>query len=198
MLCADNSEFAEVRSDPQQVTDYELAVDECCDAINACRKPTIAAINGFCIGGGVNVAMSCDFRYASQTALVGIPAAELSIIYGIKGTRRLYELVGLTNAKWVLFSGKSMSAPDALSIGLVDKVVVSGFGAALQFADDLETNAPLSIKGAKRLLVSLASGGIPLTDDQINALIDEAAASHDYAEGRKAFAEKRPPRFTGI
>lgn len=194
---ADISEFAEVRSNPQQVNEYELAVDGCCDAINACRKPTIAAINGFCIGGGVNVAMSCDFRYASQTALIGIPAAKLSIIYGIKGTRRLYELVGLTNAKWVLFSGKSMSAPDALTIGLVDKVVANGFDAALQFADDLETNAPLSINGAKRLLDSLVAGGTPLTDEQVNALVDEAAASKDYAEGRKAFSEKRSPSFTG-
>jgi enoyl-CoA hydratase/carnithine racemase len=194
---ADISEFAKVRSNPQQVTDYERAVDGCCDAISACRKPTIAAINGFCIGGGMNVAMACDFRYANQTALLGIPAAKLSIIYGIKGTRRLYDLVGLTNAKWVLFSGKTLSAADAHIMGLVDKVASSALDAALQFADDLETNAPLSIEGAKRLLDSLASGGTPLTANQIKALIDEAAASYDYAEGRKAFAEKRPPRFIG-
>lgn len=194
---ADISEFSEVRSNPQQVTDYELAVDGCCDAISTCTKPTIAAINGFCIGGGVNVAMSCDFRYASETAVVAIPAAKLSIIYGIKGTRRLYELVGLSNAKWVLFSGESMTARDALNIGLVDKVIANALDAARQFADALESNAPLSIKGAKCLLDSLASGGTSLPAAHVNALIDEAAASHDYAEGRKAFAEKRSPRFTG-
>jgi len=194
---ADISEFSQVRSNPEQVTEYELAVDGCCDAIEACPKPTIAALNGFCIGGGVNVAMACDFRFASAEATVGIPAAKLSILYGIKGTRRLYELVGLTNAKKILFDGKILSAQQALGINLIDELASNALDAALQYADTLEPNAPLSIAGAKAMLNGLAAGGVPLNDEQITALIDEAAASADYAEGRRAFVEKRKPRFIG-
>ncbi|WP_420996119.1 enoyl-CoA hydratase-related protein [Cupriavidus sp. 30B13] len=194
---ADIAEFATVRANEHQVAEYEQAVDGCCDAIEAVSKPTIAAINGFCMGGAVNVAMACDFRYAVPGAQFAIPAARLSIVYGIKGTRRLFHLVGLANAKRILFSGERLDAADAYRIGLVDAIVQDVPGHTRQAAAILADNAPLSISGAKAILNSLASGAGPMTAEAVQALVDGAAASEDYAQGRQAFAEKRRPVFRG-
>ncbi|WP_020200411.1 MULTISPECIES: enoyl-CoA hydratase-related protein [Cupriavidus] len=194
---ADIAEFATVRANEHQVADYEQAVDGCCDAIEAVSKPTIAAINGFCMGGAVNVAMACDFRHAVPAAQFAIPAARLSIVYGIKGTRRLFHLVGLANAKHILFSGERLDAADAYRIGLVDAIAGDALASTRQAAAVLADNAPLSISGAKAILNSLASGDGPMTDAAVQALVDGAAASEDYAQGRQAFAEKRRPAFRG-
>ncbi len=118
---ADIAEFAEVRANEQQVVEYEAAFDGCCDAVEAVAKPTIAAINGFCMGGGCNLAMACDFRFAVPVAQFSIPAARLSIVYGTAGTRRLLRLVGLANAKRILYSAQRFSASDALRMGFIDE-----------------------------------------------------------------------------
>ncbi|WP_454723710.1 MULTISPECIES: enoyl-CoA hydratase-related protein [Cupriavidus] len=194
---ADIAEFATVRANEHQVAEYELAVDGCCDAIEAVSKPTIAAINGFCMGGAVNVAMACDFRHAVPAARFAIPAARLSIVYGIKGTRRLFHLVGLAGAKRILFSGERLDAAEAWRIGLVDAIAPDALASARQAAAVLADNAPLSISGAKAILNSLASGDGAMTAQAVQALVDGAAASEDYAEGRQAFAEKRRPAFRG-
>ncbi|GAB7543130.1 enoyl-CoA hydratase-related protein [Cupriavidus sp. 8B] len=194
---ADISEFATVRANEEQVVEYESAVDGCCDAIESVSKPTIAAINGFCMGGAVNVIMACDFRYSVSGAQLSIPAARLSIVYGIKGTRRLFELVGLANAKHILFSGARMSAAEAHRIGLVDMIADDVLAHTQEAAAVLADNAPLSISGAKTILNSLASGSPPMTAAAVQALVDQAAGSLDYAEGRLAFAEKRRPVFCG-
>ncbi|VVD95486.1 Short-chain-enoyl-CoA hydratase [Pandoraea eparura] len=194
---ADISEFNEARGDPEQAVVYESAYDDCCDAIAATSKPTIAAINGFCMGGGCNVAMSCDFRIAVPSAEFAIPAARLSIVYGVKGTRRLFNLVGLSNAKHILCSARRFDAERALRIGFVDEVAPDALESALQFAMELASNAPLTIKGAKYILNSLANTENAISASTVNHLMDEAAQSHDYMEGRTAFAEKRPPQFRG-
>lgn len=194
---ADISEFATVRSNPQQVTIYEDAVDGCCDAIENVSKPTIAAINGFCMGGAVNLAMACDFRYAVPDAQLSIPAARLSIVYGLKGTRRLFELVGLSSAKHILFSGVRLGAVEAFRIGLVDEVANDVMAHTGSVAAVLADNAPLSISGAKAILNGLASADPELTPAAVQTLVDRAAESEDYAEGRRAFGEKRRPLFRG-
>ena len=217
---ADIPEFETVRADTAQATAYEVAVDACCDAIQRIPKPTIALLRGYALGGGMHLAMSCDFRYAAEKAILGIPAARLSIIYGVKGTRKLLSLVGLTHAKRVLFGAQRFSAQEALRIGLVDWVAQApapaapGWWARLigaaapaagpapdpmaearRFAQSLAENAPLSIAGAKYLLNGMAMGTGALDLDEAEALIAQAAGSHDYREGRAAFAEKRPPKF---
>ncbi|RQS26896.1 3-hydroxybutyryl-CoA dehydratase [Burkholderia sp. Bp8989] len=194
---ADISEFNEVRGDPEQAIVYENAYDDCCDAIAATFKPTIAAINGYCMGGGCNVAMACDFRIAESSAVFAIPAARLSIVYGVKGTRRLFNLVGLSNAKRILYSASRFDAERAFRIGFVDDVVADSFASATQFASELASNAPLTIKGAKYILDSLASTNTDISELKVNQIMDEAAQSHDYLEGRSAFLEKRPPKFHG-
>jgi enoyl-CoA hydratase/carnithine racemase/carbon monoxide dehydrogenase subunit G len=217
---ADIAEFAKVRDDMAQAAAYEVAVDTCCDAIANISKSTIAVVRGYCLGGGAHLAMSCDFRYAAADAVFGIPAARLSIIYGVRGTRKLLSLVGLPTAKKILFGAQRFPAAEALRIGFVDHVAAAApeastsrwsrwFGGvrraivgdpmvdARSFARTLANNAPLSIGGAKALLNGMAMGTGALDLAHAQALIAAAAASEDYREGRAAFAEKRAPRFHG-
>lgn len=217
---ADISEFQKVRDDTSKATAYEVAVDACCDAIARIAKPTIAVLRGYCLGGGAHLAMSCDFRYAAPDAMFGIPAARLSIIYGVRGTRKLLSLVGLAQAKKILYGAQRFDAREALKIGFVDQVagdgaveppsiwsrlmggakvapVVDPMADARAYARSLADNAPLSIAGAKALLNGMAMGTGALDLRLADALIDAASNSHDYREGRAAFAEKRAPQFLG-
>lgn len=216
---ADIPEFEKVRDDAAQSTAYEVAVDACCDAIANVNKPTIAVLRGYCLGGGAHLAMSCDFRYAATDAVFGIPAAKLSIIYGVRGTRKLLSLVGLPTAKKILYGAQRFAADEALKIGFVDHVALKSAGSsgwwpwrrgtapamepgdpmadAREFAKSMAGNAPLSIAGAKFLLNGMAMGAGALNLQRAEKLIEAASASEDYREGRKAFAEKRTPQFQG-
>jgi enoyl-CoA hydratase/carnithine racemase len=194
---ADISEFGKVRANAEQARAYENAYEGCCNRIAASPKPTIAAINGYCMGGGCNVAMSCDFRFAVPGAKFAIPAAKLSIVYGIAGTRRLLSLVGLANAKRILYAAETFDAERALRIGFIDEITDDPLAAALAFAQRLNACAPLTISGAKTILDALASGNGALRDGVVERLLDEAAQSDDFREGRAAFAEKRAPKFRG-
>ncbi len=194
---ADISEFDEIRNDRQQSAEYEIAVDACTEAISALGKPVIAAISGYCLGGGCHLALACDFRFADRTATVGIPSAKLSIVYGVRSVQRLSALVGIANAKRILYSGDRYPAEHARSMGLIDEIHDDARLAATQFVERLAANAPLSIAGAKFMLngLSMGAGALDLTAAQ--RLIDAASDSEDFREGRRAFAEKRPPRFRG-
>lgn len=192
---ADIAEFATVRNDRDKARDYEVAVDRGSAAITDCSKPVIAVNKGYTLGGGAHLAMSADFRFAHTEAVFGIPAARLSIVYGVQATRKLLALVGLTNAKRVLYSADRFDAREARSMGFVDRVADDPMAEAIAFAKSLSANAPLTMSGAKYILNATAIGGF---DPQLaDRLIDAAAASRDYAEGRAAFAEKREPAFTG-
>ncbi len=194
---ADVSEFAKVRSNIAESKAYEVAVDASSDAIASVPKPVIAVLEGYCLGGGCHLSMSCDFRYAHTGTSIGIPAAKLSIVYGVRSTQRLLALVGLTNAKRILYSAERYSAADARRMGLIDRVCESPMSAAMAFAADVARLAPLSVEGAKKILTGLSMGPGALDLRDADAFIDHASASEDYEEGRRAFAEKRPPVFRG-
>lgn len=192
---ADISEFDAVRSGREESKRYEIAVDAAGDAIYHVSKPTIAALRGYCLGGAAHLAMSCDFRIAERGAIFGIPAARLSIVYGVSATRKLLSLVGVTEAKRILFSANRFDVQKALDIGFIDQIGDDALSAALNRAAEVAENAPLTIAGAKFILNGCARGDL----DQASAedLIDRASASHDYSEGRQAFKDKRRPRFLG-
>lgn len=194
---ADISEFGTVRHTVAQSVAYEEAVDASSDAIAGAPKPTIAVVSGYCLGGGCHLAMSCDFRFAAPSALFGIPAARLSIIYGVRSTQRLAAIVGVTQAKRILFTADRFTAETARANGFADEVADDPLAAARSFAAGMAQNAPLSIAGAKYILDGLAMGPGALDPVAAQALIDAASESHDYREGRDAFAQKRPPRFEG-
>jgi enoyl-CoA hydratase/carnithine racemase len=194
---ADIIEFDKVRQSVAASAEYEKAVDACCDALVALAKPTIAAIPGACMGGGCHIAISCDFRYAHPAATFGVPAARLSIVYGIRGTQKLVSLVGIANAKRILYAAEQFGAEEAYRIGLVDRLAEDALAAARDFAARMADNAPLSISGAKALVNGLSMGLGTLDPIEAHRLIDLAAASQDYAEGRRAFAERRRPQFKG-
>ncbi|WP_225711612.1 enoyl-CoA hydratase-related protein [Bradyrhizobium semiaridum] len=194
---ADISEFESIRDDRHQSAAYEVEVDACSSAIAALGKPVVAAISGYCLGGGCHLALACDFRFGDRTATVGIPAARLSIVYGLHSVQRLLALTGVSNAKRILYSADRYSAEQAISMGLLDELHENPGLAAEQFLRRLSVNAPLSIAGAKHMLNGLSMGVGGLDRAAVQRLIDEASESEDFREGRRAFAEKRPPQFRG-
>jgi enoyl-CoA hydratase/carnithine racemase len=194
---ADVTEFGDIRENKDQSAAYETAVDACSMAIADIPKPVIAAISGYCLGGGCHLALACDFRFADSTAKLGIPSAKLSIVYGVKSVQRLLAIVGIANAKRILYSAERYDAAHSLRIGLVGEVRDNAFGAAIEFAQALGRNAPLSIAGAKFILNGLSAGEGALDVATAQRLVDQAADSDDFREGRRAFAEKRPPHFRG-
>lgn len=194
---ADIAEFSTVRATNQQATDYEVAVDDCCDAIAATPKPTIAVVNGFCMGGACHLAMSCDFRFAATSAQFGIPAARLSIVYGVRGTQRLLALVGVANAKRILYSAERFDAQEAQRMGFADRVSADPLRSARSFAAVMADNAPLTIAGTKVLLNGLTMGMGTLDKTTVNKVIERAVSSDDYRDARQAFVEKRKPVFLG-
>jgi enoyl-CoA hydratase/carnithine racemase len=194
---ADISEFEKIRDDRHQSAAYEVAVDACSGAIAALGKPVVAAISGYCLGGGCHLALACDFRFGDRTAMMGIPSAKLSIVYGVHSVQRLLAIAGVSNAKRILYSGDHYPANQANSMGLIDELHENAGVAAEKFLERLAANAPLSISGAKYMLNGLSMGPGALDLAAAQRLIDAASDSADFKEGRRAFAEKRQPRFRG-
>jgi enoyl-CoA hydratase/carnithine racemase len=197
---ADITEFPAVRSTVDNARAYEAAGDAAQAAIANSPKATIAAVTGPCYGGGVGLALSCDFRVADRTAHFAIPAARLSNVYGVVETRALFDAVGLAAAKEVLFTGKRYDAAEAHAIGLATHMAPEGetaIAAAHTLAAGMRASAPLTIKGAKIVLGAIARSETAERRDAIHHVMDEAISSDDYKEGVAAFAAKRDPVFKG-
>jgi enoyl-CoA hydratase/carnithine racemase len=192
---ADVSEFSVVRSNARDSADYEIAVDASSEAIASVPQPVIAVIDGYCLGGGCHLSMACDFRFAGPTAEIGIPSANLSIVYGVQSTKRLLGLVGLTAAKHILYTAERLRASEAMRVGLVDRLNDDPREEAQRFAAQVVEKAPLSIAGAKYILNQASMGE---DGERAQTMIDFASDSEDYREARLAFAEKRRPAFKGL
>jgi enoyl-CoA hydratase len=194
---ADISEFEEKRSETEAVGAYDDLLDQVLHAIQDSPKPSIAMIYGFCLGGGLEIALACDLRYCAASAQFGIPAAKLGLAYNVEGHKRLLETVGHARAREIMFLGRRYNADEALAMGLVHRVVPDLESFTEQILADLSANAPLSILNSKTIIEEyVKSSGAP-DHARMQAAIERCAKSADYAEGRRAFIEKRRPQFKG-
>lgn len=195
---ADISEFDSLRTG-DAVHVYDAAAKDSMALLEATRKPTIAVINGYCIGGGVALALCCDIRLASDDARFSIPAARLGLGYDYVGIKRLVDLVGPSRAKLIFFSARRFGADEAKSIGVVDMVVPKAHltAEANELVNNIADNAPLTIAAAKRAIATTRMAPQHQDISAVEAMATACFASEDYAEGRRAFAEKRLPRFKG-
>jgi enoyl-CoA hydratase/carnithine racemase len=171
-------------------------------ALDAFPFPSVAALNGHAIGGGLELALSCDLRVASEDAKLAMPPARLGLIYSHTGLRRFVDAIGAPRTRELFFTARSVTARTAQQWGLVNEVVGSGEVAerGVDYAARIAANAPLSLSGNKRALRELlaAEGELdPEVERELVALREACFQSDDFFEGVRAFAEKRPPRWKG-
>ena len=164
-----------------------------------CSKPTIAMIRGYCLGGGLLVALHCDLRLATESSRLGIPAAKLGIAYTLAGVQKVVDLVGPAFAKEMLYTARQFSGVEAQAMGLVNRAVAEGELESLtrSYCANLAENAPLSIAAAKGVIAELTKPRGELDRAKCEALGKTCMESEDFAEGRRAFGEKRKPVFRG-
>jgi enoyl-CoA hydratase/carnithine racemase len=191
---ADISEFETARTTPEQAAVYDDAVLAAEEALATFPAPTIAAIHGHCYGGGCALALACDLRFASSGARFAITPAKLGIVYPLRAAKRLVDAVGPSRAKFILMSGIDIDAARAAAIGLVDEVDDDVDAAVADFAELLATRSGVTQRAAKQTVARILDGATA-DDDAQAALRDAALASPDYAEGVRAFLERRPPKF---
>ncbi|MSO77524.1 MAG: enoyl-CoA hydratase [Alphaproteobacteria bacterium] len=196
---ADISEFAERRNTPEQVETYNANTERAHKAFHDFEKPILGMIQGFCIGGGLAVALDTDIRIASDDSKFGVPAAKLGLGYAFEGIRHLMQLVGPAYAQEIFFTARQFTAAEALRMGLVNKVVPAAELEATvrDYAATIAGNAPLTVKAAKAAVrEGMATEG-KRDLDRVARMVKECFESGDYIEGRTAFMEKRPPNFKG-
>jgi len=195
----DISKYEGNRSTPAQLAAYNKISSGFRVSLRGIGKPTIAMIRGWCLGGGLAIALNCDLRICSEDAQFGIPAARLGIGYSAESLAQLIELVGPSIAKEILYTARRYTAHDAMRIGLVNHVTQANMleDFVNRYAETMADNAPLSIVAAKRVIDEYVKD----REKRDQALADKAVAdcfaSQDYIEGRRAFMEKRRPVFTG-
>jgi enoyl-CoA hydratase len=196
---ADISQFEDMRAAREAVARYELMAEQALMGIYNFSKPTLACIRGYCIGGGVNVAMSCDIRIASSDAVFSIPAARLGLGYRYSAMKNLVDLVGPGVAKDLFFTARRISAVEAKEVGLISRVCAPDQLPALlaEYTEALAANAPLTVRAGKAIVAEILKPSPEVDFDKCKQLIQGCFQSEDYAEGRKAFMEKRKPVFRG-
>lgn len=196
---ADISEFERERANAEQKDHYNLTASRGQLGLAQLTKPLIAMVDGFCIGGGLALALSADIRFASPGSRFGIPAAKLGLGYEYAGLAALSRLVGPSTAKDLLFSARFLEADEALRVGLINFVVE---GAQLEaqvrvYAARIAANAPLTVHAAKVAVRVFERYSVNPEAETVAKLVDRCFDSDDYREGRRAFMEKRTPLFHG-
>jgi enoyl-CoA hydratase len=199
MSGADISQFEKNRHNAQASEEYGRRSDAQRALLAHYPKPTIACIRGFCLGGGMQIAMLADIRIAADNSQFGIPAAKLGIAYGYEGLNHLVSLVGPSWARLLLYTGMRIDSAEALRIGLVDRVIPDAelWDATSEIAGTISGNAPLAIQAAKITIAQVLKDPDQRDMAAIKAIGTACMDSEDFREGRRAFMDKRKPRFTG-
>jgi enoyl-CoA hydratase/carnithine racemase len=193
---ADIAEFDEVYATSSNATAYAADLANAMTALTTCKTPTIAAIRGVCVGGGVALSLCCDLRIAEEGARFAITPAKLGIAYSFEDTRRLVAQVGPSAAKDLLFSARMLPAEEALHIRLIDRLFPAGTleENTLAYARTVAANSPATISVARDFITLAADGQTGETDHTTEAYLN-ILEGPDFTEGKSAFAQKRPPLF---
>jgi len=196
---ADISEFATHRKDAASAAAYEGVTAEAFAALLACEKPVVAMMQGVCIGGGLAIAISADLRIAADDTKMALPPARLGLGYHLAGVERVVEIVGPSVAAEMFFTARQYTADEALAVGLVNRVVPKSdlVGFTRRYAGEIAQNAPLTIRAAKRAIAEVQRDPSQRDAAAVARMIAACFASSDYAEGVRAFQEKRRPKFEG-
>ncbi|MCU1337301.1 MAG: carnitinyl-CoA dehydratase [Bryobacterales bacterium] len=197
---ADISKFESERDTLEAVSAYNAAVDQFSKGLGECSKPTIAMIRGYCLGGGVGIAVCCDLRIANDAARFAVPAAKLGLGYGYTNVRRIMDLVGPQFVTEMLLTARQFDSAQAARIGLVNHVVPEAEieKYVRDLAETIAGNAPLTIQAVKRIVRELRRDAEKADVAACDALVKQCFESADYREGRQAFLEKRKPIFRGV
>jgi len=197
---ADISEFESLRSGTEKVQAYDQAMLGAQKGLLDCPKPVVAAIHGYCIGGGIALALSCDLRYCSDDARFKLPAARLGLGYRPEGMQRVVEVVGAANAAEMLFTAHTFDGKKAEHIGLVHNCYPKADldDRVTEIVGQIAANAPLTLKAAKMAISAAGANRQAGSMEAARQAASACFASEDYAEGKRAFAEKRAPIFKGI
>ena len=196
---ADVSKFESERASLDATKVYNATVERANTGVYDFPKPTIAMIRGYCIGGGLGLAVCCDLRIAAANSRFAVPAAKLGLGYSFNGLKRLIDIVGPAFAKEIFFTARQFDAEEARIMGFVNRIVPE---AELEtyvktYADTIAANAPLTVKAAKFIANEVMKDESKRDLARCAELVEQCFASRDYTEGRRAFMEKRKPAFTG-
>lgn len=196
---ADISKFEQERGSEEAARHYNTRIRSIYERIAQFPKPTIAQIDGFCLGGGLNLAVCCDIRLCSSKSKFAMPAAKLALGYPFPAIERLMAAIGVSNAKYLMFTAERIDAETAFRMGFVQSVYAEDEleTAAQALATQIGQNAPLTVKTMKYISTQVLADPENRDLERCDAMVDACFASADYAEGRTAFMEKRPPQFQG-
>jgi enoyl-CoA hydratase len=196
---ADIKSFDKTRSDPETARKAAAAPAKLRHTLIHLDKPLIAMIYGYCLGGGMGMALNADMRFASSDSQFSVPAALRGIAYAPEGLKQLVDVVGPSAAKDIMFSGRRLKADEALRIGLINRMVDADAleTETIAYAEILAANAPLSMRASKYFINQLGLERAQRDETRMDAMQREAEASEDFKEATRSFMEKRRPVFMG-
>ena len=196
---ADVSKFESERASADTVAHYNSTTKRVYDGLETFSKPTIAQIDGFCVGGGVALSLSCDMRICGEGSQFAVPAAKLGLGYGYPGIKRLVNVVGPSFAKEIFFTARRFTAEEARVMGLVNRVVPDDKvgEVAEETGQMIAANAPMTVDSVKFIVGETVKNEIQRDLDECDKRVKACFDSKDYIEGRCAFLEKRKPHFVG-